>query len=241
MYKLVIICFLFILSSCNIYKGYVKFDDNTQDEIIFTKAIKDHLKENPNTSIVLKAPNSPDKITESNLELGIFSAVEKELLIAGFDVKDRGLFNEVVSKSDEIDYSEIKKITGTNLILELVQLDVKRKYETNSFYSVKGNEIVEPGLKIVKYGGVVEFKITIIEGNQHGGSYLFYYSPCSEKTTSCNCEVVYKDFPQTVYLNKSFCNDPSTYTKGYVSTPSDNIMIEFVRAGVRELIKEIKE
>lgn len=234
------IFYLLVLSSCSLQKGYIQFNEENKDEIISSNAIKEHLKNYPNASIVLKAPDVGDRVTESEDNSYIYNAIEKELLLGGFDVKDRGLFNEVISKSKEINYSEIKERTGTDLILELVQIDVEREYKTNTFFNTKGVEIVEPGVVFEKGGVVVEFKITIIEGNVYGGSYLFHYTPCKEKTSSCDCEVVYKAMPQTVYLNRSFCSDPSVKTKGYKIFPKDKVT-RFVRDVVKEMIAEIKE
>jgi hypothetical protein len=235
---LAIFCLL-VCTSCNLQKGYIQFNEQNKDEIISSNAIKEHLKEHPNASIVLKAPDVGNRVTESEDNSYIYNAIEKELLLGGFDVKDRGLFNEVINKSKEINYSEIKRITGTDLILELVQIDVDRIYKTNTFFDVKGNEIVEPGVNFKKRGVVVEFKITIIEGNVYGGSYLFYYTPCKEKTSDCACEVVYKPMPQTVYLNRSFCNNPDVKTNGYKIVPKDQAT-NFIRDVVKKMIKEIK-
>lgn len=241
MYKSILAIFcLLSFASCSVQKGYIQFDDENKDEIISSNAIKEHLKNYPNSSIVLKAPLVGNRATESEDNSYIYNAIEKELLLGGFDVKDRGLFNEVISKSKEVNYSEIKRITGTDLILELVQLDRAREYKTNKFYDVNDKELVEPGIVFTKYGAVVEFKITIIEGNIYGGSYLFYYTPCKEKNSGCGCEVVYKAMPQTVYEKKSFCNDPSVDNRGYEIFPTDKLS-DFVRNGVRLMLQKIKE
>lgn len=99
---------ILLLSSCGLQKGYLIFTGK-QNEIIATQTIKDYIKSNTTPSIVLKAPNSEKKTTQSDPNSYIYNAIEKELLLAGFDVKDRGLFNEVISKSKEIDYNEIFK------------------------------------------------------------------------------------------------------------------------------------
>tara|TARA_R110002124_G_scaffold87407_1_gene224977 strand:- start:8577 stop:8720 length:144 start_codon:yes stop_codon:yes gene_type:complete len=46
--------------------------------------------------------------------------------------------------------------------------------------------------------------------------------------------------PQTVYLNKSFCNDPNEDERGYEYFPTDKLS-EFVRAGVKLMLREIQE
>src|SRR5690554_288157 len=169
---------LFLFTSCSVQKGYLKFDGNNKDEIISSIALKEHLKKHPNSSIVLRVPNASYRSTETEDNSYIYNAIEKELILNGFDVKDRGLFNEVISKSKDISYEEIKRITGTDLILEVVQF-TPQEYKTNKFYDKNGKEIVEPGIEFKMLGAIIEFKITIIEGNIHGGSYSFYYTPCA--------------------------------------------------------------
>ncbi len=240
MHKIILLISIAFFSSCSVQKGYVKFDNGNADEIISSIAIKEHLKKYPNSSIVLRVPDASNRSTESEDNSYIYNAIEKELILNGFDVKDRGLYNEVISKSKDISYEEIKKITGTDLILELVQLDLKRKYKTNKFYDKDGKEIVEPGVEFTMLGAVIEFKITIIDGNIHGGSYSFYYTPCVKQNSGCECEVVYKAMPQTVYLNRSFCNDPKVDDRGYESVPTDRLS-DFVRSKVRLMLQELQK
>src|SRR5690606_5936173 len=143
-----------------------------------------------------------------------------------------------ISKSKDISYEEIKRITGTDLILEVVQF-TQPVYKTNKFYDKNGKEIVEPGIEFKKLGAIIEFKITIIEGNIHGGSYSFYYTPCVTPFSGCECEVTYKAMPQTVYLNRSFCRDPIVDEKGYETVPTD-MYSDFVRSNVRLMLQEIR-
>ncbi|PHR15067.1 MAG: hypothetical protein COA40_02700 [Aequorivita sp.] len=234
---LFILC-LTLFTSCSVQKGYIKFDGKT-DEIISSNALKEHLENYPNSSIVLRVPETSSRSTESESNSYIYNAIEKELILNGFDVKDRGLYNAVMDKSKELSYEEIKKITGTDLILEVLG-DFERKYKTNQFYDKNGKKLVEPGVEFQKFGAEIEFKITIIEGNIFGGSYLFYYTPCAEQNSGCECEVIYKAMPQTVYMNRSFCRDPKVDERGYESVPTDRLS-DFVRSKVKLMLKELQK
>ena len=61
----------------------------------------------------------------------LFNAIEKELLRENFRVRDRGLFNELLSKSQTSDYSKIKELTNTDIILEVVNINPSVLYTTN--------------------------------------------------------------------------------------------------------------
>ncbi|MBC8485767.1 MAG: hypothetical protein H8D45_06970 [Bacteroidetes bacterium] len=227
-----------LFSSCALQKGHLSFQGKN-DEIIATPKIKDYLKTRTNPSIVLKAPNTETKSTQSDPNSYIYNAIEKELLIAGFDVKDRGLFNEVVSKSKEIDYRELKKLTNTELLLELVYVSIKIEYGTNKFYTKNGEQKVV-NQNFTKYGAVIEFKLIIIETNEFAGSYSFYYTPCSSENTGCECEIAYKNYlTPRIYPYLSFCRGQNNSNKEYEYV-SEIVMEDFVREGVKLMIKEMR-
>lgn len=230
---------LLLISSCSLQKGYIKFTSKP-DEIIATQMIKDYMKNHPKPTIVLKAPNAENKSTQSDPNSYIYNAIEKELLIAGLDVKDRGLFNEVMGKTKEINYSEIKQLTGTDLMLELVRVTTDVEYGTNKYYRKNGIEKIIKNHTFRKYGAAIEFKLTLIEKNQYAGSYSFYYTPCTEVNGKCECEVAYKTFPSKFYPEFSFCSGPNNLNFGYQYV-SENTMEKFVRNGVKLMVEEIKK
>ncbi|MBT0607893.1 hypothetical protein [Aequorivita echinoideorum] len=232
---------LFItLGSCSLQQGYVKLNGKNQKEIITTEEIKKYMRANPNPSIVLKAPTSEDKSTQADQNSYLYNAIEKQLLLEGFDVKDRGLFNEVIGKSKDINYAEIKNLTGTDLILELVRLDTEVPYNTNIYYQKDGKEAVAEEENFLLNGATIEFKITVIDGNKHGGSYLFNYVPCIEKTDDCYCNVAYKKNPNRVYPRLSFCKgEKRSSSKGYEIIPEDKLE-KFVREYVSVMVTAIR-
>ncbi|MBK8806428.1 MAG: hypothetical protein IPO21_07225 [Bacteroidales bacterium] len=236
--SLFILTSFLLFSSCVLKKGNLLLTEK-ENEIIATQSIKDYMKLFSNPSIVLKAPNSENKTTQADPNSYIYNAIEKELLIAGFDVKDRGLFNEVVGKSKEINYEEIRTLTGTDLILELVNVSTKLEFVTNKYYKADGRESIAPYTYKV-YGAVIEFKLIIIQNNQYAGSYLFYYTPCSKITEDCGCKVLYKDFPSKVYPYLNPCTIDMSPNRTSFEYVSQDAMVEFVRNGVKQMINEIK-
>ena len=117
--------------SCVLQKGTLQYEGK-KDEIIATETIKDYMAKNKNPSVVLRVPHVEENATKSDPNDYIYNAIEKELIIAGFDVKDRGLFSEVMKKKNEsVNYAEINELTGTDLILELVKIDRQVEHTTN--------------------------------------------------------------------------------------------------------------
>jgi hypothetical protein len=232
----IVVTLLVTLSSC--YKrGYIQLN-SLDNEQIASNAIKTFLAKNSSPSIVLKAPKSGRKSTTSDRNTYIYNAIEKELLVAGFNVKDRGLFNAVMEKSKEVNYKDIKELTNTDLLLELVQVSRKVKFKTNKVQTKKGEEKVLKNSDFTLYGAVIEFKLTIIETNQFAGSYTFYWSPCTNLDYSCDCEVVYNLTATKTYPHLSFCGEDKNNT-GYEYV-SESHMASIARDGVKRMIAEMK-
>lgn len=240
---LLFLVLLIVTASCR-QTGYLKYQGKS-DEIITTAKIKKFMSENENPSIVLRVPQSEQNTTQEDPNAYIYNAIEKELVLAGFNVKDRGLFNEVVRKSEETDYEKLKDITETDLILELVQMRFDIKHETNKFYTKKDKEkIASRNASITKRGAVIEFKLVILEKNDYGGSYSFNYTPCDGSESSradCNCQVAHKG--SKMYPEISICkeNRKKRRKKEAFETIDRDLAELFVRNGIKKMIAETKK
>ncbi|HEX9509582.1 MAG TPA: hypothetical protein VF939_03810 [Puia sp.] len=137
------------------------------NEVFANNNLKEFFKTNKMPNIVLRVPNSADKATSntSNYSNGrdnnsiLYNAIEKELLKEGFSVRDRGLFNEIINKSGSIDYSKIKDLTNTDVILEVINIDPAIVYSTNKVTLIgKKRETEQVGdIDYKRYGASVEF------------------------------------------------------------------------------------
>lgn len=243
--KLLVFClfFLIFINGCSLKKGYIKFEKVKNDEIIPTKTIKNYMKSNESPSIVLRVPAPRTEATQADNNNSIYNAIEKEQVLAGFNVKDRGLFETVISKSSNLDYSKVREITGTDLILELVRLERNIPYITNRAYTIDDDEHILKHINITKYGAVIEFKIIVTEKNEYGGSYSFYYSPCVEKNDDCYCKIAYKNYAKKrFYGHIVFCKIERENIKNEVfEYVPNNILEEFVRSNVKKMLEEIKK
>ena len=174
-YLLSIIAILGI--SCSTQK-FVSFQ-SPPSETFTTNKLKAFLKDNPNPKVVLRVPNAKSSATEEDANTYIYNTIEKELLKHNFIVRDRALFNEIIRKSgDRVDYSEIKKKTDTDIILELTNLEADVVYKTNEYYTSKGKKHLFGKGDISAKGIKVDFKVVLIQENEFAGNYNFNYTPC---------------------------------------------------------------
>jgi hypothetical protein len=234
-----------MLSSCGIKEGYLKFQQ-IPDELIAPEKIRAFLKQNPNPSIVLRVPQTTAEATQQDPNSHLYTAIEKELVLQGFNLKDRGLFNQVLNSQKDLDYSKITDLTGTDLILELVKVDTKIPFNTNKAYTKKDIEIILKDINYLRYGASIEFKLILVKNNEHGGSYTFTLTPCTELNDDCRCKVPYK-FGKKFYSEflVNICrlnelkekNAPPT---AYESIPQP-IIENFVRDGVKKVVEAIKQ
>ena len=185
-----IVAFLILISSCSSYKSVVRYP-SIDDETFANDDLRQLFKENPRPSIVLRTPNSSDKATSNTMNSRdntvAYNAIEKELLEEGFSVRDRGLFNEIINKSESQDYSRIKDLTNTDLILEVINIDLNIVYSTNKMVEIfkegREKEVIEDKDYKAK-GYSIEFKIILVKTNEIAGSYKFQYKPCKD-----GCEI----------------------------------------------------
>jgi len=179
-----------LLASCSSATKVVRYS-KVPDEVFANKNLTEFFNTNKSPSIVLRVPSSRDKVTSNTLndetftktiasDNVLYNTIEKELLREGFSVRDRGLFNELLSKSQTNDYSKIKELTNTDLILEVVNIDPAIVYSTNKVTLVgKKREKSEVGtIDYKKYGASVEFRLIMVSNNEIAGTYKYNYEPC---------------------------------------------------------------
>ncbi len=176
---------ILLLSSCSSAKRIIKFP-SVPDETYANPNLRDFFKSNRNPNIVLRVPNNNDKAT-SNTSINknndvLYNTIEKELLRENFSVRDRGLFNELLSKSQTSDYSKIKELTNTDIILEVVNIDPSVLYTTNKITVVgKKKDTEEIGsVDYKKNGASAEFKVILVRNNEIAGTYKYNYKPCPD-------------------------------------------------------------
>lgn len=58
--------------------------------------------------------------------------------MAGFKVRDRGLINQILAKSNASEYTTVRDEIQTDLILELTKMDLEVVHSTNKFLTRTG-------------------------------------------------------------------------------------------------------
>ncbi|MCX7549028.1 hypothetical protein OS188_13815 [Xanthomarina sp. F1114] len=217
-----------VLFTCGCATKYIKFKPSEND-IFSTDRLSTFLESNPSPKVVLRTLNLSSQATEDE-DIGyLYSAIEKELLSNGFIVRDRNLFNQVVSNEENtVDYAKLKSKTDTDLIIELIKLDRKVIYETNKYYTDKGKSgLLSDPYK--QYGAVVEFKVVLIDNNEFAGTYKFHYAPCAEGK-GCEISESFKKRMKRIEKEK----------EGYVIVEKD-VLEEFMRHATYRLIEDMRK
>jgi hypothetical protein len=236
-----------ILLSCGTANYMVRYSPQPADT--YTNGnLKSFLRTNNKVNIVLRVPNASEEVTTKSSGTSMiknsaydramdiyYNAIEKELLKAGFSVRDRGLFNEVLKKmqrdnKQNIDYSQIKELTETDVILEVIKIDPAVQYVTNklSVQDKKGNWKEQTGYgDFKKYGASAEYKVILLKNNEMAGTYKFNYAPCPN-----GCEL-------SAFNAKVKVNLKGLQPQAYEGVEVDK-MEEFIKGSTRDLISAIK-
>ncbi len=237
------------------YDGIFKYAPE-KDEVVKNADKLKFLKEAKNPTIVLRVPHASrdvldeDKNVKTNKnqdgtnnlnDINVYNVIEKELLKGGFTVRDRALFDKVLGDKSVNDYSKIKELTETDLILELSSIQFV-KYPMNSFaYNTKGkkNADIEKTVGCSNYfslyGLKLEFRVIKVKENDFIGSFTYNYTPC-ETVYGCRYSI-------GVNASDKSCTEPYTY-QGNVSYSGVRLIPQsdvekFVKIASQKLVAEI--
>ncbi|MBF8151618.1 hypothetical protein ITJ86_17095 [Winogradskyella sp. F6397] len=206
----------------------VKFSPKN-DEITTTPSLKEYLETNPNPKIVLRTSSrlNTDNVTEKEKNSYLYNAIESELLKSGFVVRDRQLFDKIVTNSDNNNnYENLKEKSDTDLIIELTNLDRSIEYQTNKYYDTKGREKTSSVLAQKSYyGATIEFKVIMINTNEFAGIYKFNYVPCID-----GCA-----YGPTKRMTRRELDEIQSY-----EAVEENRLIKFVKNATNQLVAEMR-
>lgn len=213
------------------YQGYVKFEPY-EKEIIPTERLKEFMKNIEYPRIVLRVPNPELIATGAENNAPIYNAIESEFIKEGYIVRDRALFEEMLSSSErDINYEDISRRTDTDLILELQRLYTNVNYKTNKYYTYDGEERIFPlNIYLSAPGAEVRFKLILIKENELAGSFIFHYAPCPR-----GCDVI-------VYFNNVYYKlDKEKYEYYPYKSFSVNELEYFIKSVARDLINLLEK
>lgn len=222
---------LTLASACGSYTNVIKYS-KLPDDVYANNRLKEYLKSNKTPKIVLRVPNTNDKATSNTINNQnntiLYNAIEKEFLKEGFNVRDRGLFNEIVDKSKSADYAKLGEETDTDLILEVVNINTDVAYATNKITMVNNNGSGNDRSSIApvnykKAGASIEFRLIMVKNNEIAGNYKYNYTPC---VSGC---------PQT-----DWTYNKHTRTLEMKETVAVNALEEFVTNCTQDLIRSFR-
>ncbi len=203
MKKLIYLLLLSVLwmQGCASYPGFVKTSDDKKD-VTIAPEMQEFLKQHPNPVVVLRVPTLSTVTTgdgayaKSDDYNEMYGLIEKNLIRAGFTVRDRGLLNNLL-KDTEVNYEAIGKKIKTDLIIEITKLNFQN-YHANPEDVYGGREITSfvansnLHYRLTSTYGYVECKIIIVDKGQTGAFISETISPCANgnccfETTGSSC------------------------------------------------------
>ena len=218
------------------------------------------LKNSKNPTIVLRVPNTVSSVVSENKNLqgstNVYNAIEKELFRAGFVVRDRALFEQVLDKNygkdistGKVDYSKINELTETDLILELSGFEYIPYHQKQFNYSVTTGKkqkqkttdyVLNCSNELTLYGIKMEFRLIKVKDNDLVGDYTYNYAPCSQE--NCYYVINVLNNPAAGVINScTSITDPAQ--NRVLSSPADFIpndkLQAFVKTSMQQLIHGI--
>lgn len=170
-------------ASCKTPTKIVKYPEQ-RNELYTTKPLQQLFLTNTSLKIVLRIneltveKNSLAKY--SNNQRKLVNNIEGLLIKKGFSVKDRTTFNDIISKSYSSDILK-KELSDADLIFEIVEMNDKVVYHTDTIFSIGRNKslaAIQP-IDFRSMGAHLEFRLILVKSNEIGGIYKFNYQPCA--------------------------------------------------------------
>ncbi|MDR1592663.1 MAG: hypothetical protein LBS16_07280 [Prevotellaceae bacterium] len=175
------------------------------DETVISPDLKTFLATHPKLAVALRIPAATKSITEAQQEDKnsvdknyVYSALEKELMNAGFTVIDRASVESVLSNKDNvIDYAQVAQKTHVDLFIEIQDLQLDAPFY-QSEYKIKGTgqRYRSESKPFNTTYAVLSFKLVIVEKGSVGGLFTLYKQTCLNET---DIQVLLRDGYPTRY------------------------------------------
>ncbi len=173
---------IFLSASCSVQTATLVAPPK-QSDIAITPVLKTFLASQNAPAIVLRTPNISTSPTqeERNFQSAtnvIFNRIEKELMKAGFPVRDRGLLNSLLT-SGQVSYAELGKKTETDIIIEIVSISFRENdYHNQAVNNKTGKKITFDRQLLNSCNMQIECKFVLVEKGLTGAMATLYASPC---------------------------------------------------------------
>jgi hypothetical protein len=191
----IILAAVVLLSSCKTQRTLVrtfKIPQQKESGNFASNSLKAFVTDNKGASVVVREPKD-----KSGSVYGLSSEracvlIENGLMKRGYNPRDRKMFENAVEKlKDGSDFQEIRKVTGTDLILEITSFGPET-YEVKEYcddlgimqrftlpiYNHKGKVVGQKPISYTLKGFAIEIRVILLSDNLIAGSFKYYYTPC---------------------------------------------------------------
>lgn len=185
--RLIVLCLMggaLLLSGCVTGGGYLLAGPRFPPPDAVTRpALADFLKSVTNPTIVLRVPAPQARVAQAQSAQGsaemnaAYNSIEKGLVKAGFTVRDRGLLEEILRSSQNLDYRVIEQRIDAQLILEIVSIS-PRAYNNNEY--TQANNGLRQQLPYGEFafdGWQFECKVILVHTGEIGAMYTIHIAP----------------------------------------------------------------
>ncbi len=217
-----VLCLLLI--SCH---PLVKITFNQPDEkTLITSTLKDYFK-NPRNVILLRIPTNNSLVSSTSKDTArLYDYIEEGFFKRGFEIRDRAIFEKVLTQSSSLDYDKVVLLTKTDIILEISI--TPENYSTNR-YSKNGNSKIS-SCNFQFSGDRIDVKIIKVRENQVAALYRFYQAPCTSgcafKLNRCRLMPPTRTVPitRTAYSIHHSDQDIQSFAESIVSRLAQEMM-----------------
>ena len=154
-----------------------------QPDNVTKPALLAFMKTVVNPTIVLRVPAPQTLVTQaqgqqSSVDLGQgYLTIEKELVKAGFSVRDRGLLEEILRSTQNLDYRAIQQKIDAQLILEIVSIQ-PRDYGNDVYVEAKNHKEGRMKRGVFPISGWhFEARLVMVSTGEIGGIYSVDVAP----------------------------------------------------------------
>ncbi|WP_114748533.1 hypothetical protein [Pleomorphovibrio marinus] len=169
-----------------VYEATVTSNSPSKNEVTKTNALQDFLRDNPKPKVVLRVPSPTHDVTsaEQNKLTRYYNLIEREFLKSGYTVRDRGLLTQLL-RNGQVTYDEISRQIDTDLIIEVLDIDLCNDYSVYNFsIPMRNNETYRLsefqglGNSINCMYGKLEVRVSIVHSGELGGIVKTHHSNC---------------------------------------------------------------
>jgi hypothetical protein len=180
-FELGLFCAVLVMSGC--VKYVVVEPRMPTADAVTQPALQRFMRSVQRPTIVLRVPSPQRQVTQSQAQQGeaemsrAYNLIEKELVKAGFTVRDRGLLEEVLRSTQNLDYQVIEDKINAQLILEIVSIQA-RSYKNDEYLRVKDRGVgrLQKGAFPID-GWQFECKVVLVNSGEIGGIYTIHVAP----------------------------------------------------------------